>query len=325
MYSAERSQIFVVNWRKFYTICGVKAVPVGFVGGVVEKRNIVNLDGGGDDGSIDMGCVGQISQMSSIRHQSRVLVIAQIGPVIEQSVGGAGGENRVNRRVCGRYGEADGDGSAAGDLAGGLREKALTCGGEVVQHPLVFIVAAVQLLQAALQAGDGAGIAAAELVGNGNGKGQGVGGGVVGGVVGVESDCEFFCIFYADTGVKFADILCLCNISAVIADGGGAGAVVEIPVTAVQIGVGWEGGLAEKNGVNAAGGRGVFDAPAAVPQVLVHRGVGEEGGGRAGELIRSIVDIEIAEFHVAGAFIHVRAVEGHGIDAVVSIAQALAV
>ena len=53
MYSAERSQIFVVNWRKSYTIRGVKAVPVGFVGGVIEKRNIVNLDGGGDDGSID--------------------------------------------------------------------------------------------------------------------------------------------------------------------------------------------------------------------------------------------------------------------------------
>ena len=252
MYSAERSQIFVVNWRKFYTICGVKAVPVGFVGGVVEKRNIVNLDGGGDDGSIDMGCVGQISQMSSIRHQSRVLTIAQIGPVVEQAVGGPGGENRVNRRVGGRYGELDGDGGAAGNFTGGLREKSLIWGGEIVQHPLVFIVAAVQLLQAALQTGDGAGIAAAELVRNGNVEGQRMGGGVVRGVVGVEGNCEFFCIFYADTGAKFANILCLCNISAVIADGSGAGAVVEVPIIVVQSGVGGEGGFAVKNGINAA-------------------------------------------------------------------------
>ena len=83
--------------------------------------------------------------MSSIRHQRRVLAIAQIGPVIEQSVGGPGGENRVNRRVGGRYGELDGDGGAAGNFTEGLREKTFIRGGEIVQHPLVFIVAAVQL------------------------------------------------------------------------------------------------------------------------------------------------------------------------------------
>ena len=263
--------------------------------------------------------------MSSIRHQSRVLTIAQIGPVIEQAVGGPGGENRVNRRVGGRYDELDGDGGAAGNFTDGLREKSFVRRSEIVQHPLVFIVAAVQLLQAALQAGDGAGIAAAELVRNGNGEGQRMGGGVIGGVVGIKSNSELFCIFYADTGAKFANILRLCNISAVISDGSGADAVVEVPIIAVQVGVGGEGGLTVKNSVNTASCGGIFDAPAAVPQVLVHRGVGEEGGGRTGAFIRSIVDIEIAEFHVAGAFIHVRAVESHGVDAVVSIAQALAV
>lgn len=64
-----------------------------------------------------------------------------------------------------------------------------------------------------------------------------MGGGVIGGVVGIKSNSELFCIFYADTGVKFANILCLCNISTVIADGGGAGAVVEVPIIAVQVGV----------------------------------------------------------------------------------------
>ena len=68
-----------------------------------------------------------------------------------------------------------------------------------------------------------------------------MGGGVVRGVVGIKSNSEFFCIFYADTVVKFANILRLCNISAVIADGSGAGAVVEVPIIAVQVGVGGEG------------------------------------------------------------------------------------
>ena len=68
-----------------------------------------------------------------------------------------------------------------------------------------------------------------------------MGGGVIGGVVGIKSNSELFCIFYADTGVKFANILCLCNISAVIADGGGADAVVEISIIVVQSGVGGEG------------------------------------------------------------------------------------
>ena len=80
-----------------------------------------------------------------------------------------------------------------------------------------------------------------------------MGGGVIGGVVGIKSNSELFCIFYADTGAKFANILRLCNISAIIADGSGADAVVEIPIIVVQSGVGGEGGLTVKNSVNTAG------------------------------------------------------------------------
>ena len=107
--------MIIRNWLKIDTFCGVKAVPVGGVGGIIGKRNIAYLDGA-RDGRADAGGTVQISEMSSTRHQRGILTIAQIGPIIEQSVGGAGRGNRVNRRVCGRYGEGDGDGSAAGDL-----------------------------------------------------------------------------------------------------------------------------------------------------------------------------------------------------------------
>ena len=56
--------MIIRNWLKIDTFCGVKAVPVGGVGGIIGKRNIAYLDGA-RDGRADAGGTVQISEMSS--------------------------------------------------------------------------------------------------------------------------------------------------------------------------------------------------------------------------------------------------------------------